>query len=133
VSDRTIAVKLSFPGETTTEGQAEVRDWSAFERFKRAAIGLSLAWVAAGVAIFLPILHFVLVPSLLLGGPIFAIFRGTEAARLKSLKGACPRCKVDRVFELGVRHLKKRTFTCDGCGNLIEIEEASGQAQPAAA
>jgi hypothetical protein len=117
-------MKLSFPGEPATVGQALVYDWSGFERFKRAAIGLALAWLGAGAAIFMPILHFVLVPSLILGGPLVAIFRGSEAARLKSLKGACPRCKVDRVFELGLRHLKKRTFTCDGCGNLIDIEEA---------
>ena len=36
----------------------------------------------------------------------------------------CTRCKKERAFTLGLRFNGKRSFTCDGCGNLIELEEA---------
>jgi hypothetical protein len=123
--DETLMLRLSFPGEKPTTATAMVRAWSMFDRVKRTVIGLVLTWLAAGVAIFFPILHWVLVPGLLLAGPVVAIFRFTEQKQLMSMKGSCPRCKVDRDFPLGgLRFNGPRTFTCDGCGNLIELQQA---------
>ena len=41
------------------------------------------------------------------------------------MKGSCPRCKIDREFAMDLRFNGRRTFSCDGCGNLIELEEAA--------
>ncbi len=117
-------LKLSFPGETPTTANGIVYEWSMIERVRRAVMGLGLMWGLAGVSIFFPILHWLLVPSFLLLGPAVALFQFTEVKRLKSMKGSCPRCKVERDFPLELRFNGKRSFTCDGCGNLIELEPA---------
>ncbi len=118
-----MTLQLSFPGEPPTVASAVVYEWSMFERVKRAVIGLALGWLAAGLAVFFPVVHWVLVPSLLLGAPVFALLRFTEARRLKSMTGSCPRCKRQRTFEkLELRFNGKRSFTCDECGNLVELE-----------
>ncbi|MBL8950350.1 MAG: hypothetical protein JNK82_06215 [Myxococcaceae bacterium] len=125
MSDRTVTLKLSFPGEPPTTVSAVVHEWSMFDRVKRAALGLALGWCAAGLAVFLPVVHFVLVPALLVGAPAFAMLRFTEARRLKSMKGSCPRCKKDREFQhLELRFNGPRSFTCDECGNLIALAPA---------
>ena len=123
--DQTQHLQLSFPGEPTTTAVGQVHEWSTFERVRRGVMTLGLLWGLAGVSIFLPILHFVLVPGFLLLGPAIALFQFTEQKRLKSMKGACPRCKVERDFPLELRFNGKRSFTCDGCGNLIELAPAA--------
>jgi hypothetical protein len=116
-------VKLTFPGESPTECEATVRDWSVLDRARRAAFGLAFFWILAGIFLPIPPIHWVLVPACLLAGPIFALMRGTEKTRLEGIKGSCPRCKVDRTFPLSTRYSKKGSFSCDQCGNLIELEE----------
>ena len=116
-------MRLAFPGEKPTTATAQVRAWSYVERVGRGAVGLIVTWVAACAAIFFPVVHWVLVRSLALAGPFVGIFRLTEQKRLMSLHGSCPRCKVDRDYKLGIRFNGPRSFTCDGCGNLIELEQ----------
>jgi hypothetical protein len=125
MNTRTVSVKLSFPGEPETVCQAEVRDWSVMERLRRGVFGLAFFWVLAGIFLPIPPIHWVLVPACLLAGPIFATMRLTEKMRLQGLKGSCPRCKVERTFPLSTRYSKKGSFSCDQCGNLISLEEAS--------
>lgn len=124
MSEQSLRVRLSFPGEPATTATATVHEWTPLERARRTVFGLGLMWGLAGVSIFLPILHFVLVPGFLLAGPLVAILQFTETRRIKSMKGSCPRCKVDRDFPLELRFNGKRSFTCDGCGNLIGLEQA---------
>lgn len=124
LATRQIMLRLSFPGEQPTTAAGAVHEWTRLERAQRAVIGLALTWLAAGLFLPFPILHLVMPPGLLLAGPLVALFRGTETRRLVEMRGACPRCKHDRVFQLGLRFNGKRQFTCDGCGNLITLEEA---------
>jgi hypothetical protein len=119
--ERSVAVKLSMPGEADSSATATVKDWPAFERFRRAAFYLCLCWAAAGICIFIPILHFVLVPGLLLTGPVLATLKMLETSTLEALAGDCPRCKKPGVFHVGGRFKEKRNVVCDGCGNLLEL------------
>lgn len=118
---RDVPLQLSFPGEPTTRGVGQVHDWTVLERARRAVFALAFCWVIGALFLPIPGVHFVLPPTLLLAGPIIAILRLTERTRLQTLKGACPRCKVSREFKLDLRFKGKRSFTCDGCGNLIEL------------
>lgn len=126
MADVTQNLQLSFPGEKTTTAIGTVHEWSTVDRVRRAVLGGGLMWCIGAVFIipFVPILHFVLAFSFFIAGPIVAVVRFTEARRLVSMHGSCPRCKVERDFALGIRFNAKRTFTCDGCGNLIELEPA---------
>jgi hypothetical protein len=119
-------LRLSFAGETPTTASGAVHDWSVFQRTARGLIALVGFWAAGAVLIFpiVPILHLILSPTCFLLGPVIAALRATEKRRLMEMKGTCPRCKVERSYKLGIRFNGKRTFTCDGCGNLIDLEEA---------
>jgi hypothetical protein len=118
---RTVQVSLSFPGEPPTPAVAALRDWTPLERTRRAVFGLALMWCLAGIFLPIPPIHWVLVPACLLAGPVLAVLRFSEKTRIETLTGACPRCKVDRVFRLNVKYAPRRSFHCDGCGNLVEL------------
>ena len=126
MSDQNHPLKLTFPGEPNTTALGVVHEWTTFERVKRTVLGGGLMWCIGAVFIipFVPILHFVLALSFFVAGPIVAVVRFTELRRLVSMHGSCPRCKVERDFKLGLRFNGPRTFTCDGCGNLIGLEPA---------
>ena len=134
MSDQTVMLRMTFPGEQPTTATGVAHDWTMLERVRRAVLGGGLMWCIAAVFIipFVPILHFVLALSFFVAGPIVAGVRFTEVRRLVSMHGSCPRCKVERDFKLGVRFNGPRTFTCDGCGNLIGLEEASSAPDAAA-
>ena len=126
MAEQTLSLKLTFPGEQPTVATAKAREWTMLERVRRAIFGMALCWIGAGLFLPIPGVHLVLPPLLLLAGPVLFYFRISEKLRLTSMKGSCPRCKVERDFELDLRFTGKRSFTCDGCGNLIEMEPASG-------
>ncbi len=65
--------------------------------------------------------HFVLVPALLLGGPVFATLKALEGATLRKLEGDCPRCRAPGLFVVGGRFRPQRNVTCDRCGNLLAL------------
>lgn len=128
-----VTLQLAFPGEKPTTAIGQVYEWSTVERAKRTVLGGGLMWCLAAVFIipFVPILHFVLAISFFIAGPIVAAVRLTEGRRLVSMHGACPRCKVERDFTLGLRFNGPRTFTCDGCGNLIQLEKQASPSEAA--
>ncbi|MBK7857526.1 MAG: hypothetical protein IPJ65_02650 [Archangiaceae bacterium] len=129
--DRTLDLRLSFPGEEPTRAVGQGHEWTMFERVRRGALGMALCWVGAGISIFMPILHFVLVPGLIVAGPIFGALQLSEKMRLRKIKGSCPRCKVEREYQLSLRFNGPRSFTCDGCGNLIELQQVGAEPKPA--
>ena len=124
MSDVTNMVRMSFAGEKPTIAKAVLHEWSMFDRVKRAVLGFSVMWLLGGVSVFFPIVHWVLVPGFFVLGPVVGILRFTEERELVSMHGSCPRCKVERDYQLRLRFNGKRSFTCDGCGNLIDIEIA---------
>lgn len=54
-----------------------------------------MCWGAAIVAVFIPFLHFFLVPGFLLAGPVVVfVLMGQESVILGG-EGTCPHCKAD--------------------------------------
>jgi hypothetical protein len=127
VPDQPQKLQLSFTGEAPTDATGLVHEWTTMERARRAAMGLALMWGLAGVSRFIPVIDRFLVPAFLLLGPVFAVFQFTEARRLISVQGRCPRCKVDREFALELRFNGPRSFTCDACKSLIEIRLSTNE------
>lgn len=121
MSAREVPVRLKLSGEAESQAVAKVEDWDPIARVKRAVAPMCICWAAAGVSIFIPILHFVLVPTLLIAGPVIFALRITESSTLQSLAGDCPRCKKPGQFVTGGRFKLPRNVTCDGCGNLLEL------------
>lgn len=85
------------------------------QRMGRAARILGICWALAVAAVFLPVLHFLLVPGLLLAGPVLAGLGLRHGRRLVRVDGVCPRCGVRQSFEPGGAVRPRRTIDCSGC------------------
>jgi hypothetical protein len=59
----------------------------ARDRARRAMLGLGACWGAAILAVFLPLLHFILVP-----GPLVALSQLKQRVTILDVTGPCPAC-----------------------------------------
>ncbi len=129
MSTRTAPVRLSLGSEIPTSALVTIDDWSAFDRVKRAAVGLSLCWLLAGMTVVIPALHFVLVPGLLAAGPVVFVLRVLQRSTFKQVVGDCPRCKASRTMPMSGRVKAETNVFCDGCGNQLTCRlEVTGSA-----
>lgn len=125
MTTKTIPVTISLSGAPDTRGTARVVERSPQARFLRAALGLVAFWVAAGVCVFIPVFHFVLVPGLAAAGLVFAGFRLREGSSLMGTDGACPRCQAPKQFPPSGRWAADGgTIHCDQCGSLLTVKAA---------
>lgn len=77
-----------------------VRRYSRRERLRSAGRLLATLWALAVGAVFIPLLHLVLVPGLLLGGLAGAAFRYRRKTRFETFEADCPVCAERHVFSL---------------------------------
>ena len=123
-SQATISVRIKGLKGLVTEGTIQYRTWEDRERTLRALKGLGLAWGAAAVAVFIPLLHFVLVPVLLIAGPILAVTLVGQKEIILGGNGICPDCKL--AF-----HIARMAATwpasdiCNHCHSRLKIERHS--------
>ena len=96
-------------------------------RLARVLAGLGLFWGVALLCVFIPVAHFILVPTFLLTGIAVAIKRAREDRRLILLRGACPRCGAAQEFRPGGRFADGRSLDCPRChGNMtLAVSPAS--------
>lgn len=94
------------------------------ERLKAALQRLGIAWGAAVVGALVPLLHFVLVPGLLLAGPIFALLSLRRSVRLVAGQVVpCTKCSAPIVIE--GEHLGwPARLDCPGCGAALSATRA---------
>ena len=90
-------------------------------RFGRVLGGLGMFWGPALVSVFIPVAHFVLVPSFVVGGIVMALKRAREDRRLILLRGACPRCGAAQAFRPGGRFVDGRSFDCPKCHGTVTL------------
>jgi hypothetical protein len=83
-------------------------------RTRRAVQGLAGFWGAMVVCVFIPIAHFVLVPSMFFVG-IWQFFKRLKTAELlKGAHGRCPDCGVEQDFELTSSRMPQ-SVPCASC------------------
>ena len=92
-------------------------------RTLRALKGLALCWLLAGLSVFIPGFHLVLVPMFLLLGPILFALRVREEKLILGGILVCPAChKTSRIgssaeeWPLGT--------SCGPCGKQLELQTA---------
>ena len=88
----TVEVRCRGLSHGESRGTVTIERWARGERFQRGLKGLGAAWLAAVLAIFIPGLHFILVPSLLLVGPIVFFLKKRTASLVMGGSGICPEC-----------------------------------------
>ncbi len=116
-----VPVFLNAFGGEPESGTAVVAEQDPGERLVRALAGLGMFWGLALLGLFIPVAHFILVPTFLTAGLVVAIKRAREDKRLISVRGACPRCSVEQEFKVGGRLTADRTFDCPSCHNHLRL------------
>jgi len=112
---------LSAFGAAARPAVVTVETLGAGDRMWRAARALLVCWALAFAAVFLPVLHFVLVPSLLLAGPVLAVWTLRQGQRVRQVDGVCPRCGVRQAFRPGGAVRRERTVDCPGCRTQLTL------------
>ncbi len=118
---------VEFDGSWVAPGQGERPvhideiHWGGGDRRRRALMAALLAFVAACVAVFIPVLHFLLVPGLLIGGVVAALRRWRIAVQVTRARGVCPACEVEVERRLDVAHAAEIWTLCPSCQSRLRI------------
>ncbi len=120
-SQVTISVKITSFREKVSQGEVEQKIWDKRERTMRGLKALGVSWGLAVFAVVIPILHFVLVPLLLVIGPFAFYYVAGQKEIILGGKGLCPEC--EREFEI-VRSTAKWPLSdlCNHCHAQLKIE-----------
>ena len=120
-----VPAQLTYPGQVSAAATATLRYRSRADRSATVVRTWALCWLAAVLAVFLPLLHFVLVPARLVGGPLYALSLRHEHATLLRATGPCPACGQPVEFAQPRRAVPAVAIRCDGCGRLLVLALAA--------
>ena len=116
-----IAAWIAYLGKPDTEAIVRLRRYSRPARVRRSVLGLAQFWGLALAAIFVPVLHFILVPALALAGPIVARSRWLERATVLDARGRCPGCDAALNIRLNLAAKPELSFRCPDCGRPLTL------------
>jgi hypothetical protein len=91
------------------------------QRVGRALKAGGAFWAVAAGCVFLPGLHFVLVPSFLVIGIVVAARSLRDEEIVSRVHGTCPRCGVEQDFAAGRRLAPSWTLDCPTCHNTLTL------------
>lgn len=114
------AAELVYHDKATT-ADLRVQGHGKRDRVRRAAAAWAGCWGAAIAAVFLPVLHFVLVPLLLIAGPLMALSQLTNRVTVLEVEGPCPACGA-RVHETPRRDARTPIdLRCTSCRRALTV------------
>ena len=111
-------------GSAPVPATARVLQQSPSERMTRVLSALGVCWGIAAVTVFMPVAHFILVPTFLLLGIGLAVIRSREDVRLLGAHGRCPRCGVEQDFPGAGRFHGEQALDCPRCHNRLTLTAA---------
>lgn len=94
-----VSLQIRDSSRAPTPATLEVEVLSPGARLQRAGVRLLVAWGLALFSVFIPLLHFVLVPGFFLAGPVLAFLAGRATVRVVSVSVACPKCTQGAPIE----------------------------------
>jgi hypothetical protein len=100
------------------------------QRLARAVKGAGVFWAVAAGCVFLPGLHFVLVPTFLVVGIAAGLRQLRNAEVVWRVRGACPRCGREQDFAAGNRLTSTWTLDCPACHNNLTLTLDPGTRGP---
>lgn len=110
-----VSLQIRDSAREPTPASLEIESLPFSNRLGRAAVRLLLAWGLALPCVLVPLLHFVLVPGLLLLGPVLAWLTFRQTVRVKSERINCPKCGVETDIEPGTTGWPV-SLRCGPCG-----------------
>lgn len=116
-----------------TPGTVAIQTFNREQRVRRALAGLGKWWGVAVLAVFIPIAHFVLVPSFLMYGA-WQFFQRLGTVELASDgRGTCPDCGAEQPLDLAPRWRAPQPVTCRHCGRGLQLALQNADGLPSGA
>jgi hypothetical protein len=114
-----VPVTLTAFGATPRDATATIVIQAPGRRLARALTALGTLWGLALVGLFIPVAHFILVPTFVTAGIVMAVLRAREDRRLLLVRGRCPRCGIEQEFAAGGRLTSEAHLDCPHCHNSV--------------
>lgn len=126
-----VPARLTAFGHSPQPVQAVIVEQAPGQRFARTLSGLGMFWGLALASVFIPVAHFVLVPTFVVAGIVMAVKRAREDRRLLLVRGACPRCGAVQEIRPGGRFVDGRSFDCPKCHGNLTLATTAAEPAPA--
>ncbi len=115
------SVMICVCEDRSSEGQVIRRDFSGSERILRALKVGGILFGAAVLTVFVPVLHFVLVPLFLILSLVFGITTWLAKGEVISGEVNCPSCGAKNVLRKAPESWPKQE-RCSGCSLLLQFD-----------
>ena len=126
-----VPARLTAFGHPPQPVQAVIVEQAPGQRFARTLGGLGMFWGLGLASVFIPVAHFVLVPTFVVAGIVMAVKRAREDRRLLLVRGACPRCGAVQEIRPGGRFVDGRSFDCPKCHGNLTLATTAAEPAPA--
>jgi hypothetical protein len=120
---KAMELPLTGFGAAATPARVEILTLSPADRIKRAAVIFGAFLLGAAIAIFIPLVHFVLVPAALILGAVFALSRLRQREIFRSAAGRCPFCSTEQSFTVMGPFKLPKTLYCSACQRQLRLDE----------
>ena len=77
--------------------------------------------LAAAVTLFIPVAHFILVPTCLIGAFVTLFTRASRRFRIVSARGTCPACAIEQPLELPGSLKLPLDVSCRNCHRRLTL------------
>jgi hypothetical protein len=114
-SPHAVRATLTAFGAAPTSATLTVVAPTPAGRLGRALGVLAGCWIAALLAVFIPVAHFVLVPGLAIAGVVWATRELRRRLRVLQAVGECPRCRRQQSFVPAGSAGNQPALDCPGC------------------
>ncbi len=105
------------------DGKLHTTLYDVGDRTRRALLRLAMFWGMAGVSLFIPLAHFVLVPGFLIAGPVVAVMVYRSKQARDHVEGRCPVCGEGITIKLEAKDEIPKWTYCPACNAALQITE----------
>jgi hypothetical protein len=104
-----------------TRGTATIQQFDKPQRTRWAFTALGKWWGVALLCVFIPVAHFLLVPSFGVFGAWQFFQRLRTEQRVVDARGTCPDCGTEQQLELDSRWRPEQSVRCSHCQRALQL------------